>query len=143
MYKPDFARRDAQTVPWLSSNRGWGLVNAAPALYMIIIMMSPELSELSDYQAYEKTLSEQLEGFIRLRRQVRWFPLFAIVTGVPVGLFTRGIYGAAVVLIWLIFWSSTLYITAMRSWQYAGERKRIQREIQELERAAAAPGASA
>ncbi len=102
---------------------------------MMSVMISPELSELSDYQAYEKTLGEQLEGFIRLRRQVRWFPLFAVITGVPVGLFTKGIYGAAVVLVWLIFWSSTLYITAMRSWQYAGERKRIQREIRVLQQA--------
>jgi hypothetical protein len=106
-------------------------------------MDTPELNELHDYQAYEKTLGEQLEGFVRLRRQVRWFPLFALLTGVPVGLATKLFYGAAVVLVWLIFWSSTLYITAMRSWQYTGERKRIQREIRELERAAAASSAPA
>ena len=109
---------------------------------MIIIMISPELSELSDYQAYEKTLGEQLEGFTRLRRQVRWFPLFALVTGVPVGIFSKGIYGAAVVLVWLIFWGSTLYITAMRSWQYTGERKRIQREIRALQQVVDHPKAT-
>jgi hypothetical protein len=105
-------------------------------------MNSPETSELSDYRAYEKTLGEQLEGFTRLRRQVRWFPLFALVTGIPVGIFSKGIYGAAVVLVWLIFWVSTLYITAMRSWQFAGERKRIQVEIRALERAVEHPEAT-
>ena len=101
-------------------------------------MDSPERNELRDYQAYEKSLGEQLEGFVRLRRQVRWFPLLAVLTGVPVALATKAFYGVAVVVVWLIFWSSTLYITAMRSWQFTGERKRIQREIRELERAAAA-----
>jgi hypothetical protein len=101
-------------------------------------MESPELNELHDYRTYEKTLGEQLEGFVRLRRQVRWFPLFALLTGVPVALTTTVFYGAAVVVVWLIFWSSTLYITAMRSWQYTGERKRIQRAIRELEHVASA-----
>ena len=101
-------------------------------------MDSPALTELRDYRAYEKTLGEHLAGFVRLRRQVRWFPLFALLTGLPLALATSAFYGGAVVVVWLIFWSSTLYITAMRSWQYTGERKRIQREIVALERAAGA-----
>jgi hypothetical protein len=95
-----------------------------------------ELGELHDYEMYEKHLGEQLQGFARLRRQVRWFPLFAVLTGVPVWIATQALFGAAVIVVWLIFWGATLYITAMRSWQYTGERKRIQGEIRQRQQRA-------
>ncbi len=89
---------------------------------------------LEDYRAYEEELAVQLDGFARMRRQVRLFPVFAVITGVGVAIAWKLLFGVALAAIWLIFWGATLYITEMRGWQYKGERKRLLDEIAELQK---------
>ena len=95
------------------------------------LVTSAETQELADFDATGAQLQAQIEGFAKLRRQVRFFPLFAVVTA-PLGLFYAKWAAGAIVITWLSFWSATLYITWMRTWQYKGELKRIRSEAARL-----------
>jgi len=88
-------------------------------------------SEAEKYEAWAGELKQQLETYEKLRRQVRYFPLFALLTS-PLG-FLRSPQAAFVIcLAWMSLWATTLYITYMRTWQYRTELRKTNQEVLRL-----------
>jgi hypothetical protein len=100
---------------------------------MIAAMAEPA----AKYEAWEAEILGQLEAYTKLRKQVRFFPLLAVLTA-PIGLFWAPWAAALIVLAWLSMWATTLYITYMRTWQYKNELAITRAEVARL-RASAAP----
>jgi hypothetical protein len=84
------------------------------------------------YEAWAGEIQKQLATFAKLRRDVRFFPLFALLTA-PFGLFWAPWLGVAVALVWLTLWGTTLYITTMRTWQYENELALTRAELSRLQ----------
>ncbi len=97
------------------------------------------MSSTAKYEAWEAQLQAQLDAHIKLRKQVRFFPILAIVTA-PLGLFVAGWFAGFIVLFWLTIWATTLYITYMRTWQYRNELASTRAEVARLRSAAADGG---
>ncbi len=89
------------------------------------------IDEAEKYEAWAEEIKKQLEAYVKLRRQVRYFPLLALLTA-PIGF----IWSAAVVFMiafaWLSLWATTLYITYMRTWQYKNELLKTYDEVERL-----------
>jgi hypothetical protein len=83
------------------------------------------------YEAWEGEIRGQLEAYTKLRKQVRFFPLFAVVTA-PMGLIWAPWVAALIVLFWLSLWVTTLYVTYMRTWQFKNELADTRAEVARL-----------
>jgi len=89
------------------------------------------MRDADSYEAWAKQLKTQLEAYKKLRRQVRYFPLFALVTS-PVGFFWSRSVAFVICLAWLSLWVTTLYITYMRTWQYRNELAQTYLELERV-----------
>jgi len=87
------------------------------------------------YEAWAEQLRKQLAANAKLRRQVRFFPLFALVTS-PVGLLVAPWLTASIALAWILLWGTTLYITYMRTWEYRNELSSALAEVDRIRGAA-------
>jgi hypothetical protein len=90
------------------------------------------------YEAWAAQIEGQLEVYKKLRHQVRFFPLFAVVTA-PLGFLWGTGLVVMIAVAWLALWATTLYITSMRTWQYKNE---LLQTYGEIERLRAAPPAA-
>jgi hypothetical protein len=88
------------------------------------------------YDAWAGEIRGQLEAYAKLRKQVRFFPLFAFLTS-PIGLFWAPWVALAIFGAWLSLWGTTLYITYMRTWQYKNELANTRAEAERLRAAEA------
>jgi len=98
------------------------------------------MSSTAKYEAWEAEIQTQLDAYTKLRKQVRFFPLLAIVTA-PLGFFWAPWVAAFIVLAWLTLWGTTLYITYMRTWQYRNELATTRAEMARLRSVTTAPTA--
>jgi hypothetical protein len=86
---------------------------------------------VAKYEAWAGEIKGQLEAYAKLRKQVRYFPLFALLTA-PFGLFASPAVAFMIALAWLGLWGTTLYITYMRTWQYKAELQKTYDEVRRL-----------
>jgi len=85
------------------------------------------------YEAWERELKAQLAAYVRLRKQVRYFPLFGVVTA-PLGFFWAPWLAVSIFFAWVAIWGTTLYITYMRTWQYKNELAQNRIDMAEVRR---------
>jgi hypothetical protein len=94
-------------------------------------MVLPIVGDLASYEAWVEQIRKQLDSYKKLRRDVRYFPLFAAVTS-PIGLFWSRAAAFVICLAWLSLWGTTLYITWMRTWHYKMELEKTLDEVARL-----------
>jgi len=86
------------------------------------------------HEAWLLQIQQQLAVYAKLRRQVRYFPLFAALTA-PLGLVASPIVALVIFLAWMSIWATTLYITWMRTWQYSLELADMRADLRRARRA--------
>jgi hypothetical protein len=86
---------------------------------------------IAKYEAWEAQIRGQLDAYVKLRKQVRYFPLIAFATA-PIGFFWAPWVAIAILLAWLSLWATTLYITYMRTWEYRNELATTRAEVARL-----------
>jgi hypothetical protein len=89
------------------------------------------MSEAEKYEEWAEQLKAQLASHKKLRRQVRYFPVFAIVTSAIAFVWSHTA-AFVICLAWFCLWATTLYITAMRTWQHKIELTDTYSEIERL-----------
>lgn len=85
------------------------------------------------HEAWAAEIRAQLARYATMRKQVRFFPLFAVVTA-PFGFFVAPWLALMILIGWLSLWATTLYITHMKGWQYKQELQQIRADIAQLRR---------
>lgn len=86
---------------------------------------------VAKYEAWADEIRAQLASYAKLRKQVRYFPLFAVMTA-PVGFCWAAWVALAIFFAWISLWGTTLYITYMRTWQFKEELARTRLEVGRL-----------
>jgi len=86
---------------------------------------------IAKYESWAREIEGQLAAYTKLRQQVRFFPLFALLTA-PFGLFKAPWVAILIFFAWLSLWATTLYITYMRTWQYRNELEKTRDEADRL-----------
>jgi hypothetical protein len=76
------------------------------------------------HEAWAAEIKAQLGRYATLRKQVRFFPLFAVVMA-PVGFIWAPWVAISIFLAWMGLWVTTLYITHMKAWQYRQELRQL------------------
>jgi hypothetical protein len=83
--------------------------------------------------AWAAEVEAQIGRYAILRKQVRYFPLIAVLTA-PLGFIWAPWVAISIFLGWLSLWGTTLYITHMKAWQYRQELLQLRADDAALNR---------